>query len=351
MKHALFSPSRLAYLAKCCGFTSAGTGPAAERGLEIDRCVTALLNGEPVEVPSEHAENVAWAVEAHRALAEEVGGDIETQIHVRTSLHAVAGTLDVRVVNTFDQVAVISDTKSGMGDRGNPAASPQLLSYAEGTLREFPDIERFVLAFVEVDRRRVIRAEVSADDVRAGLRILADIIKRAATDDPLTYVSGRHCSYCVRAVTCPAVVQGALVPVHAGAMKMPSPELVETLSPAEVGAFLDRYAERVELASEILSAAKARAYAILEAGGEIPGWGLAHGRRTRKWSEEAAAEEALRQAAVEAGVPVSDLYVTEFKSPAQVDKLKVLKPLVASLVTSTATKKLVRAEETKEIAA
>ena len=51
----------------------------------------------------------------------------------------------MRAVNLWDGAVYIGDTKSGYGDRGTPAESPQLLAYAEGTLRECLEIERFVL--------------------------------------------------------------------------------------------------------------------------------------------------------------------------------------------------------------
>ncbi len=347
MRHAVYGPSRLAILAKCPGFMSGPAGAAAQRGSEIDSYVTARLNGEMIDVPAEHAESVEWAVAQHHALAEEVGASVETQVRVQTSLHGVYGTLDVRAVNAFDLAAVVADTKSGYGDQGDPAESPQLLSYAEGTLREFPDLERFVLAFVQTDRRRVVRAEVSAEQVRAALPKLAGIIKAAEADDPLTYGTGRHCGWCARSATCPAVVSGALVPV----VNAPALPDASAMQPSEVAAFLDRYAERIDLAETVLGQVKARAFAILEAGGEVPGWALVDGRKTRKWTEEVCAEMALRKAAEEASVSIGDIYVGELKSPAQIDKIKELKALVASLVTVKRNPKLVRAEERKEIAA
>lgn len=342
MSHALYSPSRLAMLAKCCGFLSGPAGDAALRGSGIDELVTATLNGGSPDVPSDLVEQVAFAVQAHRLMAEETGAGIETQVFVRTSLHGVYGTLDVRAVNAFDGIAYVGDTKSGYGDRGNPAASPQLLAYAEGTLRQYPTVERFVLAFVEVDRRRVSRAELTADDVRAGLTILAEIIKRAKADSPIEYAAGRYCGYCSRSVTCPAVAAGALVPVSTA----PAVPDVASMTPDAVAAFLDRYAERVEIVEQVMSQVKARAHAILEAGGEVPGWTLVAGRRTRRWRSEGEAADALEAAGLR------DLFATTLVSPAQVEKVnKSAKDLVASLVETKSNPKLVKSEQPKEIAA
>lgn len=347
MTHALYSPSRLAMLAKCPGFLSGPAGEAAERGTAIDEMVTAALRGKAPTVPAELEEQVAFAVQAHRALAEEAGAAVETQVAVRTSLHGVYGTLDVRAVNLWDGVAYVGDTKSGYGDRGEPAESPQLLAYAEGTLRECPEIERFVLAFVEVDRRRVIRADLTAEQVRAALPKLNEIIVRAREDDPLTYASGRHCGYCVRSLTCPAVAAGAIVPVAAA----PAIPDVASMGPEAVAAFLDRYADRFEVVEQVMAQVKARAHAILEAGGEVPGWALIAGRRTRRWSSEAEAAGALEEWATRVGVAVESLYETALISPAKAEKLsREAKALVASLVETKTNPKLVKTEK-KEIEA
>ncbi len=345
MKHALYSPSRLATLAKCPGFLSGPAGAAAERGSEIDRCVTALLNGESCDVPAEHVDSVEWAVAQHRALAEEVGSEPETQVKVQTSLHGVSGYLDVRAVNTFDLVGMVTDTKSGYGDQGDPAESPQLMAYAEGTLREYPDLERIILAFVQTDRRRVVRADVTAEQVRAFVPRLAEIIKRAKADDPLEYGCGRWCGWCVRAIGCPAVSAGALVPVSAA----PSIPDAAAMQPGAVAAFLDRFADRIEIAETVLAQVKARAHAILEAGGDVDGWRLVPGRKVRKWADEAAAAERCEEWAREqAGRPLEDLYETSLLSPAQMEKLdKSLKPIVAGLVEVKQSPKLVKDEAKK----
>lgn len=348
MKRAVYSPSRLAMLAKCSGFLSGPAGEAALRGSGIDELVTETLNGGDPELPADVAEQVAFAVEAHHVIADEIGASIETQVSVQTSLHDVFGTLDVRAVNAFDGVAYVGDTKSGYGDRGDPAASPQLLAYAEGTLRQHPTVERFVLAFVEVDRRRVIRAELTAGEVRDGLAILAEIIKRAKADDPLDYVPGRYCGYCVRSVTCPAVASGALVPVSMA----PAVPDVSAMSAEAVGAFLDRYVERVEVVEQVMSQVKARAHAIIEAGGEVPGWTLVAGRRTRRWASDADAAAALTAWAESAGIPAERLFETELISPVKAEKLdKSAKALVASLVEMKSNPKLVKDEQKKELAA
>ncbi len=340
MSHALYSPSRLAMLAKCRGFLSGPAGEAAERGTELDKLITATLNGESPAVPAEFIELVAFGVQSHRLMAEETGAELETQVFVRTSLHGVYGTLDVRAVNAFDGVAYIGDTKSGYGDRGEPAESPQLLAYAEGTLREYPSLERFILAFVEVDRRRVIRAELTADEVRAALPRLTAIIAAAREDDPLGYVSGRYCGYCARSVTCPAVVSGALAPVE----QRPVIPDVGAMTADAVGAFLDRYMDRVELAEQVVSQVKAKAHAVLEAGGEVPGWTLVAGRRTRKWTSEAEAADVLEAAGLR------NMFETTLVSPAKAEKEnKDAKALIASLVETKTNPKLVKCEQEKEL--
>lgn len=348
MKHALWSPSKLVYSEKCPGFLSGPAGEAAERGTKIDAFVTAMLNGEVIsdEPPADLVEGIEWAVEQHTTLAAEVDGDLETQVRVQTSLPGVFGFLDVRAVNLFDGVAYIGDTKSGRGDRGSPAHSPQLMLYAEGTLREFPSLERFVLAFVEVDKRRAIRSEVTAEQVRAYLPGAANIIEAAKRDDPETYSPGRHCGYCVKAVTCPRVGEDALAPVAAGVV---APMDAHQLRPDDVGAFLDAWKSRIEFASEILGAVEARARALYEVGCPVPGWDYVPGRKVRKWADQGEAAQVLR------GVLGDAAFETSLKSPAQCEKVKVsgadIKALVSSLTKVSYSLALTKVEETTALPA
>ena len=55
----------------------------------------------------------------------------------------------------------------------------------------------------------------------------------------------------------------------------------------------------------------------MEQGGVLPGWQLAPKRASRKWINEDKAKDAL----INAGLSVDKLYITDFISPAEAEKL------------------------------
>jgi len=352
-EHAEVAPSSLDFLAECPGYRPSGeSSAAADRGTDFHAIMASVVKGESVNVPDELAELVAFAEQAYRRIFDGFGdgaGDFDVFVEERlyTELHGIWGTTDVALVDTFESRGAIIDWKSGRGNRKSAAQSLQVAAYACGASKRW-DLESVDCYIVEPDKKQVSKVTLARADLDAAILRMRDIIKARREDDPLTYQSGAYCRYCRRSVTCPAVVSGSLVPVERATL----PDAA-AMQPSEIAAFLDRFADRIELADQILGQVKARAHAILEAGGEVDGWRLVPGRKVRKWANEAAAAERCEEWAREqAGRPLEDLYETSLLSPAQMEKLdKSLKPIVAGLVEVKQSPKLVRDEEKKEIAA
>lgn len=347
--HAEFSPSRLPMLAQCPCFLGGPAGPAAARGTEIHALIEDSINGKAPVIPDSHADQVAFALAVLDDAKALIGDDAQvySELPLKTPLPGCEGTSDLVIVDTFKAEGVVADFKSGWGERGDAGGHLQMLCYAIGAVKRF-HLEVVHVWLVEVDKRKVSRATLTDDELLGPrLKTIADVIRKAQTATDADAVANPACKWCVKAVTCPAVVSGAIVPATTNLPANPK-EAVHALAVSDLAAFLDRYSEKVELAAEILAAAKARAFAIIEAGGEVPGYELVNGRKTRRWTEEACAEMALRKEAEAASVDVADLYTAEFKTPAQIEKLApALKAAVKNLVTTTTHPKLARVENAK----
>lgn len=349
MKHSEFGPSRLPLLAVCPTFLSGPVGAAAERGTEIDRLITASINGKSPEIPDEYRDQVAFALAVADDAEKLVGEDVilYPQTYLKTPIPGCEGTADLVVVDSFKGEAVVIDWKSGWSDRGDAGGHLQLLAYAIGAVRRW-GLDTVHVWLVELDKRKVSRATLTDDELMGErLKTIAGVIQKAKTATQADAVANPACRWCIKSVTCPAVVSGAIVPATTN-LPANAKEAVHALAVSDLSAFLDRYAEKVELAAEILAAAKARAFAILEAGGEVPGYELVSGKKTRRWADEGAAAEALIKWVEEHGESDSLIWETSLVSPARAEKLgKGIKQIVAPLVETKQAQKLARVENAK----
>lgn len=341
--HAQYSPSRLPLLDKCPGFLGGAPGEAAKRGTAIDAVVTAIVSGNMVEIPEEYEDQVAFALQAveDARFSLDPGAVLLPQERLETVIPGVYGTADLVIVNEFDRIGHVLDYKSGWSERGAAAQHLQLLAYAHGAALKY-GLEDVHISLVEMDRREVRRAHLDRTALEPIPQRISDVIRRAKTATPEDWTPGDHCKWCVRSVNCPAFLgttTDALAVVAPGDPKAIASEML----PADVGAWLTRHADACEWVEMAYGAVRARATAILEAGGEVPGWALVNGRKTRAWVNDEEAEMAL----------VSRLgdgaFARKLRSPAQVEKLckedADLKTLVKELSHAVPSRKLARAEE------
>jgi ABC-type nitrate/sulfonate/bicarbonate transport system substrate-binding protein len=95
----------------------------------------------------------------------------------------------------------------------------------------------------------------------------------------------------------------------------------------QLSAFMDKVDQLEAWCKSIRSATKA----AIENGGEVPGWKIIEGRKTRQWVDETEAEKRFKK------LIKNNVYVPrKLKSPAQMEKM-VSKEAVAELVTSQST--------------
>jgi hypothetical protein len=142
-------------------------------------------------------------------------------------------------------------------------------------------------------------------------------------------------------VTCPALdasLRALTVQQDQATIDNPS-KVADMMAPDKVGWFLDKWKSKVETANSLLKSVEQRAFAIIKAGGEVPGWIVGEGRKMRSWEDEDVAGATLQAKFGDA------VYALALKSPAQVEKeFKGSKDLIKSLVKTKASEKLVPSE-------
>jgi hypothetical protein len=128
---------------------------------------------------------------------------------------------------------------------------------------------------------------------------------------PARYRPGEHCRWCAARATCPALREHALELARAEF------SVVDTtaLGNDELGKVLDRAA----LAEAWIEAVRTEAMARVQRGEEVPGYILGTGRSRREWAHEEPTIADVLQ--LQFGLTREQIYATELRSPAQIEKL------------------------------
>lgn len=227
------------------------------------------------------------------------------------------GTVDVAIWNAGTGVLEILDLKYGQGVVVDPVENSQLMYYALGMilrLRVRPEIIRVTVFQPRAGEPAIRSWEFDWERLK---QFKTDLLDRAnATLDPEAPLAvGDHCRWCKAKAVCPAQHQFALEVAQVEfdvADREPAMPAVEGLTADQIGLIL----ERAKLVEDWLKAVREYAHSAIEAGGEVPGWKLVAGRRSRSWVDEAAAEAWLRQR-----FKVGEILPRKLVSPAQAEKL------------------------------
>lgn len=229
------------------------------------------------------------------------------------------GTSDSIVI--ADGVISIVDLKYGKGVAVSAENNPQLMLYALGALAAYDflyDLHTVRMVIVQPRLDYVSEWEISVTDLLAfGERA------REAAAVALSGMGGfapddKACRFCKARGECKAqaaqhlqTLKGEFVSFE-DALAAP---LIDTdrLDARELAALL----AQVDAITAWASTIEASAQAILEAGGELPGYKLVEGRSNRQWADDIEAEAALRAAKVK----VADMMTTKLKTPAQMEKV------------------------------
>jgi hypothetical protein len=259
--------SSLPKLAQCAKYESNPVaGPAAERGTRLDAAFRAFLMGEPVpvELSTEEQENVMWAVDTVRDLAD--GGEIEADevnLKVNTPGLSHVGTEDARCENE----AMSFDLKTGQ----IRSYYEQMAAYALGNMdRSFNETWTCCLLFC--DQREFTRIEFSYATAKA----VVDGVLAAVNDPNAVATPCQYCSWCVKGDTCPART-GPIIETLAVVESQPTGVSLEALKaglladPERLGAFLTTNAIFEDFVDDLKIKAKAL---MLHAHTVVPGWKL-----------------------------------------------------------------------------
>ena len=228
------------------------------------------------------------------------------------------GTADVIALARHENVIVVLDLKTGA--QYVDEDSDQLKIYALGALKKFDIDAKTIELQINQPRTGGVRVHaMSLDDLRAWERNTLIPAIMAATD-PQTQPkpSEKACQYCPAKLTCPAQAAAfelvaAQEPGIVTMKKEDIPAVMRRLSDDQVSDLLDRAPIVEAFVAELRKHAKER----MEQGGVLPGWQLAPKRAARKWINEDKAKDAL----INAGLSVDKLYITDFISPAEAEKL------------------------------
>lgn len=246
------------------------------------------------------------------------------------------GTCDVQL--HAPSVLEIIDFKDGM----NPVSAegnPQLELYALGVLSSFElpvngnypfQTVRMTIVQPKLALRNmepVVWCEVSVEQMMAKIGRFASAAH--ATDDPnAPLVPGEEqCKYCRAKGSCSALAQqavesvGMMFPVVQGAADpLDLAQQSASQDPNEMSnERLSQIIEAAPLVRQMLDAAEAEALKRMQAGQEVPGLKLVHGRGSRSWK---LTDDEMAEKLVKMGIPKSAVYVTKVVSPAQVSKLQ-----------------------------
>lgn len=269
--------SSLPKLAQCAKYESNPVaGPHAERGTRLDAAFRAFLMGEPVpvELSTEEQENVMWAVDTVRDLAD--GGEIEADevnLKVNTPGLSHVGTEDARC----EDENMSFDLKSGQ----IRSYYEQMAAYALGNLErqfyEHFDPQRleestWTCCLLFCDQREFTRIEFSYATAKA----VVDGVLEAVNDPNAVATPCQYCSWCLKADSC-AARTGPIVETLAVVESQPTGVSLEALKaglladPERLGAFLTTNAIFEDFVDDLKIKAKAL---MLHAHTVVPGWKL-----------------------------------------------------------------------------
>ena len=226
------------------------------------------------------------------------------------------GTLDAAWVCAAPGLAIgayVVDYKHGVGLAVDAYKNPQLLYYALGMLIEHPELEWMTLVIVQPRAWHSLGPirdyHVSAQEVLQWAERVLHPAMRKAQDSGARFVPGSHCRFCPVKLACPALVGMVRAVAHAPVVGSILPQEMTDEQLGAEGAMV-KPAEMYFRA--VMSEIARRQFA----GRQILGWKVVAKRADRVWVDPLEAErDANATWLTEAFEP------SEFKSPAQIDKL------------------------------
>ena len=230
---------------------------------------------------------------------------VETVVGFGAYMPGVFGSADL--LGRLGNRAVVLDWKFGDGVAVDAEENEQGLFYAAAAMRTpatqwvFEGAEEVEIIIVQPPA--VKRWVTTVKRVKEFERALKKAIKISTMPDAAIVV-GDHCRWCAAKPTCPAMT---------GAVDRALKVQLDALDDNTLGA----YAANAVLLQGWIDDLNALVQTKIEKGYKIPGWKLVAKRGTRKWTKEDDVVHWLDGKGLEA----REIYSTEIRSPAQMEKV------------------------------
>jgi hypothetical protein len=334
-KHSRWSPSKAhrwmacpASVAEEARAPTLPPSPYAKAGVSVAKVAEQCLRDgtDPLEWVDREVSGelfTAEDVEPLRLYVEHVRNQGGTDAVIVAEAQVDAGVLWPGLYGTADAVVVdpptlyISDLKWGEGVFVSAVDNPQLMIYGLAALLTYQaaeSIERVIMSIVQprwANGPAVRTVAITAQALLGwGVQVLLPAL-RATEARPAHYRPGEHCRWCAARATCPALREHALELARAEFNVVDA----TTLGNDELAQVLDR----ASLAEAWIEAVRVEALARVQRGEDIPGYILGTGRSRREWAYEEPTIADVLQLQFE--LAREQIYVTELRSPAQIEKL------------------------------
>lgn len=207
----------------------------------------------------------------------------------------VYGTADYILSIPFDTLYVV-DFKYGKGVIVSPEENPQGMAYAMGAAgNKIDGYDKIVIVIVQPRTphgEKIKEWETTPDELKKWCgNILAPAIETALSDDADLVPGEQQCRWCRAKHICPALAEQSLQLAQADFADFAdfNPVNPETFSIQH----LEQIYPKLGMLKTWIKSVEARVFNELAIGGQVEGYKLVKGRRSRSWANEAKAVEYL----------------------------------------------------------
>ena len=241
---------------------------------------------------SPYIEHVIDTYEDMKSVHEDAVMFVETKLSMEQWVQDCFGTADCIIIGG-DTIMVI-DLKFGKGVPVTAVNNPQARLYALGALYAYGVIYEPQTVITRIDQPRLDSITEETISVADLLKWAEDELKPAAVkayNGTGTYTAGDWCKFCKAKATCPHRAS-AVFEIEPVMNKVPD---VNLLTPAQISDTLTR-ATALE---SYVKALQDHVMDLLLNGQDVPGWKLVEGRAVRRWADDAAVAQRLRDAGID----------------------------------------------------
>lgn len=335
MAHSDFSPSQLHRIINCPSsvqlyrdlvvYSNATlTSSYAEEGTLLHSYMEKALHATDLSfIPdAEHraiiksAQEYVWSQIPDKAYEDPGQMFMEKQVTV-PGVPQVFGTADLIIHLKEENELHLFDYKFGAGVWVDPEDNPQFMAYMLGAI-DLVHADTTGHFFIHVVQPRMDNMRYTIISYNKLIQwrdeVLIPAIAKANSDKDYFGPSESTCRWCAVKARCPACFKAAqeaaseIFKLHGLCKEAAS------VSMEEVKAFFENEA----IIMGQIKAIKSYFMAELTSGRKVPGYKLAYSRGTRKWKDEAMAADYIT---AQYDIDPEDIFETELKSPAQIEKI------------------------------